>query len=179
MKDHPALILDLGRSGRTITGSKVYYSRTYPDHFTIFGAGICLERGGLPDLIWYGDLDLTRDEPKLVAAAKEIGEALFVLNEWDRPDLYHGSRGEVLGRAELLLDIDGWVAFDERRVHRDNEGQLRLDLHWIEINALEQQVEMWRFRARQLDKLVLRGVEQGWLRQEDRDEALLFPEGPQ
>ena len=131
MEDYPQLIAWLGRSGRILAGSKSGYHRDHPDHFAIFNAGICVERGGLPELVWEGDLDLTLDEEHLVLFAKAHGKTLFVVSEGDRPDAYHGARGEVLSRAELVVDPDGVSWFDERRIRRDSEGRLRLDLDRI------------------------------------------------
>jgi hypothetical protein len=64
---------------------------------------------------------------------------------------------------------------DERRIRRDSEGRLRLDLDKIEINALRLETAMCGGRCDRLDQLVLRGVEQGWLTKEERETALWFP----
>lgn len=179
MEDHPQFVAWLGRSGRILAGSKSGYHRDHPDHFAIFNAGICVERGGHPELLWEGDLDLTLDEQHLVDFAKAHRESLFVVVEGDRPDAFHGSRGEVLGRAEVVIDPDGEVSFNERRVRRDSEGRLRLDLDRIAIDALRLEAAMLRGRCERLDKLVVRGIERGWVTSEEREKALWFPEAGQ
>jgi hypothetical protein len=77
-------------SGRMITGSKSGYSRAHPDHLAVFNATIADEAG--TDL-WWGDLDLTLDEPKLAALAATLDLVLFVFYE-----------GDVVGR-----ELYGWA----------------------------------------------------------------------
>jgi len=73
--------------GRMISGSKSYYVDKFPDHKVVFNARIYDEETygkekdskikdffkGQEIEIWYGDLDLTIDTPKLKQVAKEIG----------------------------------------------------------------------------------------------------------
>jgi len=66
--------------GRMISGSKSGYRRAFPDHVAVFNACIADDDG--TDL-WWGDLDLTVDEPKLVALASELGMTIHVLHESD------------------------------------------------------------------------------------------------
>jgi hypothetical protein len=166
----------LGWSGRMIAGSKSGYHRQHPDHVVVFNAGICVERGGLPELIWEGDLDLTLDEEPLVAFAGAYGETLHIVFEGDRPDGFYGPRAEALTRAVLVIDPDGRVSFDERRIKRDADARLLLDLDRVEIESLRSQVAALRGRCDRLDALVRRGVEQGWLTQSEHEAALWFPE---
>lgn len=70
----------LGPHGRMITASKSGYDRRYPTHLTVFNANLVVDRCKL----WWGDLDLTVDEPKLRAIAGELGgRDLYVLYEHD------------------------------------------------------------------------------------------------
>lgn len=66
--------------GRMISGSKSGYREKYPDHLVVFNANIVTESRGK---VWYGDLDLTLDTPKLVEVSKELGEPMYVLREMD------------------------------------------------------------------------------------------------
>jgi hypothetical protein len=70
----------LGPVGRMITFSKTSYWRKHPTHVLVFNGNVCTEARGK---IWFGDLDLTRDEPLLVELARALGEAVYVLFERD------------------------------------------------------------------------------------------------
>jgi hypothetical protein len=63
---------------RMISWSKSRYREEYPDHVVVFNANVFTESSGK---VWYGDLDLTKDEDVLKSIAKEIGEPLYVLYE--------------------------------------------------------------------------------------------------
>ena len=69
----------LGHRGRMIFGSKVAYSRTYPDNLVVFNAVVCTKKRK----IWCGDLDVTRDGHMLKALAEALGEKVYVLRESD------------------------------------------------------------------------------------------------
>jgi hypothetical protein len=85
--------------GRMITESKSWYGRAHPEHLAVFNATVADEAG--TDL-WWGDLDLTLDEPKLAALDAANAVARFT------PD------GEVLGPGPSDGTLD-----------RDEEGRLR------------------------------------------------------
>lgn len=51
----------LGYEGRMISFSKGGYSTAHPEHVAVFNANLCVAAGKL----WWGDLDLTVDEPLL------------------------------------------------------------------------------------------------------------------
>jgi hypothetical protein len=70
----------LGMPGRMISGSKSGYDRAHPGHVVVFNANICTRSNGK---IWYGDLDITKDEAMLKALAEALGEDVFVLSEHD------------------------------------------------------------------------------------------------
>lgn len=91
MEDLLDLILKrLGHTGRMIGGSKSGYMKKYPKNIAVFNANIILEteKKGLLGKqkytkVWYGDLDITRDEDDLNDIAKEAGVTLLVLRESD------------------------------------------------------------------------------------------------
>lgn len=70
----------LGHCGRMIAGSKSGYRKAFPKNFVLFNANIVLEGWGK---VWYGDLDLTRDEALLVRLAELTKRELYVLHEMD------------------------------------------------------------------------------------------------
>lgn len=70
----------LGPHGRMIAASKSSYDRRYPTHLTLFNANLLINA----EKRWWGDLDLSVDEPKLRAIARELaGCGLHILYELD------------------------------------------------------------------------------------------------
>ena len=69
------------QSGRVIALSKSGYRKVRPKHFVIFNAKVFSCRRGM--LLKSVDLDLTLDAEQLTAAARVIGENLYVLCEND------------------------------------------------------------------------------------------------
>ena len=70
----------LGFCGRMLDASKSDYSRAHPTHTVVFNANVCTESHGK---IWFGDIDVTRDEAKLIELAEALGENVHVLYEMD------------------------------------------------------------------------------------------------
>ena len=69
----------LGMPGRMISASKSSYRDQHPAHVAIFNANVCIASGK----IWFGDLDLTLDEPQIRELADSLDEQVFVLSEAD------------------------------------------------------------------------------------------------
>ena len=70
----------LGYPGRMISHSKSGYDRAHPGHIVVFNANLCTRSQGK---IWYGDIDVTKDEKALQKLAAALGEEVFVLREHD------------------------------------------------------------------------------------------------
>ena len=68
------------RDGRMISGSKSGYASRNKGNVIVFNARICTISEGI---IWWGDLDITKDEEELKKVAERIGESLYVLRESD------------------------------------------------------------------------------------------------
>ncbi len=66
--------------GRMISGSKSFYRSQFPNNKVIFNANIVVESQGK---VWYGDIDITRDEEQLQEIANELGENIYILYEMD------------------------------------------------------------------------------------------------
>ena len=62
--------------GRMISGGK----KAPEGHKCVWNANIVTESKGK---VWWGDVDITKDAPKLKAIAAEAGETLYVLREMD------------------------------------------------------------------------------------------------
>jgi hypothetical protein len=77
-QSHAARIL--GHCGRMISGSKSGYDKAHPGNVVVFNANVCTRSQGK---IWFGDLDVTKDEAMLTSLAQALGEDVFVLREHD------------------------------------------------------------------------------------------------
>lgn len=75
----------LGASGRIISMSKSGYRDKNPKNAAIFNANVVMTLRGLKEFekVWFGDLDITKDEQALREIAKEAGMELYVLYEMD------------------------------------------------------------------------------------------------
>lgn len=67
-------------SGRMISGSKSGYRSRNPENLIVFNARVAILGEGV---IWWGDLDITKDESDLKSVSEEIGKPLYVLYESD------------------------------------------------------------------------------------------------
>ena len=65
--------------GRMISGSKSGYRSMYPDNEVYFNANIFTKEGK----VWFGDLDLTKEDAALQSIADESKKTLYVLSEMD------------------------------------------------------------------------------------------------
>jgi hypothetical protein len=70
----------LGYTSRLISGSKGQYRWDNPRNFVKFNANVCTLSHGK---IWYGDVDVTLEEKKLLSLAKELKENIYLLSEMD------------------------------------------------------------------------------------------------
>jgi hypothetical protein len=114
--------------GRMISASKSGYRRRYPDQETVFNGTLAdAEGAGL----WWGDLDLTVDEPKLVALAAELGTTIHVIYESDamfisRDEPHRSELSSALVRitpgGETIAGPHRW----RPKLSRNDAGQLVL-----------------------------------------------------
>lgn len=70
----------LGAAGRMLSHSKSFYYERHRGNHVAFNANVFSRRLGK---LWWGDLDLTLDGPKLQALADRLGEEVVVLYEMD------------------------------------------------------------------------------------------------
>ena len=173
--DDPRLAATLGRVRFVATWD---YIREHPYHLLVLDGGICVDRDGLPMLVWEGDLDLTLHEQELVAFAKGIGETIYILDDWNLPGSFDGAPGEALSRAVTVIEPNGTVSISEPHIRRDEEGRPRYDQDAIRLAGLSKYVELLQRRCERLEAIVRRGVEQGWVTGEERD-RLRLPETKQ
>lgn len=69
----------LGHRSKMLSGSKGQYRWDNPTNLVAFNANVCTSTGK----IWYGDLDLTIEEPLLLKLAARLGTEIYVLYEMD------------------------------------------------------------------------------------------------
>ncbi|HLX33823.1 MAG TPA: hypothetical protein VKR30_01125 [Candidatus Limnocylindrales bacterium] len=114
--------LGLPRS-RLVSWSKSGYWARHPDHAIVFNATIADAAG---TRLWWGDLDLTRDEAALVELARLVQLDLHVYIEGD------SRRGfvEVIdpGHAVAVVGANGQVRLGDRTpLTRDPRGRIVAD----------------------------------------------------
>jgi hypothetical protein len=109
----------LGWEGRMISASKTRYRERHPGNAAIFNANVCVSDGK----IWWGDLDLTLDEPLLRELAMRLGEVVYVL--YERDGRFANEKRPPLDRALCKFNGVGVVRFDESALARGEDGALR------------------------------------------------------
>jgi len=77
----------LGHPGRMIGGSKSGYMQNNKDNVVVFNANIIIELKTILKTkytkVWYGDIDITKDENILNEIAQVTGSMIYVLREYD------------------------------------------------------------------------------------------------
>lgn len=105
-------------NGRLISQSKSGYHRLYPRSFAMFNASIADDAG---KLLWWGDLDLTVDEAKLVELAQALGQRLHLLFEGST----HFKDPLPVEAAAVVIEADGSVVLSDRFLAvRDANGRI-------------------------------------------------------
>ena len=115
------LAADVGlHLGRLISLSKSRYRERHPDHVVVFNASLATGAG---EHIWWGDIDLTTDEPLLAELARRAGIELYVYFEYDsRPGLV---KAIDVHDAVAVIHPDRSVSFGTRTPHaRDARGRI-------------------------------------------------------
>lgn len=95
-KDRPSLSSDetalihstLGYPGRMLSGSKQAAKTNGKEHFTVFNANLVVEGYGK---VWFGDIDITRDEDALKTLARSVDKTVYVLREHDARFTYENN----------------------------------------------------------------------------------------
>jgi hypothetical protein len=91
----------LGKHGRLLSASKTHCAEGHPGHEIYFNACIFEPGGGTE--IWFGDLDLTLDKPKLEELAERVGQIIVTP---EHPYRFEGLEG--------ACDDDQVIAFNPR-----------------------------------------------------------------
>jgi hypothetical protein len=100
----------LGLESRLIGMSKSGYRRARPSHAVVFNARLWLRNDAEP--IWWGDLDLTVDEPRLRELVEKLDRSIWVT--------YEGSAGPNSPSCAAAFHANGrvelWPPFVRARV---------------------------------------------------------------
>lgn len=115
----------LGPTGRMIASTKTGYGNAHPGHVAIFNANICVAGRK----VWYGDLDLTREELRVRELAAQTGLTVHVLFEQDAR--FRQEKEPLLAEAIYWVEPGREPQFDEMLVSRDADGAL----HWTRWKA--------------------------------------------
>jgi hypothetical protein len=130
----------LGPRGRLVGYEHTVYLDAGADHFVEFNAAIWFAAGQ----VWWGDLDLTLDEPILAGLAAETGETVYVV--WE--DHGHGRLRRPASHYEAIYSVspDGEVGMVEALFERGADGRLLLRGTSREIRRrLPRRPVTWRF----------------------------------
>jgi hypothetical protein len=113
-----AINATLGPAGRMISASKSAYRDEHPDHLVVFNANLCLAGAK----VWFGDVDLTLDEPDLLKLAAQVGEITDLLSEYDGRFQYEDA--PMLEHAVYSVTPTGHTRVDATRYERRTDGRL-------------------------------------------------------
>lgn len=112
---------ELGPHGRMISGSKSGYCRRFSARLVVFNANLLIDRVKA----WWGDLDVTDDEPRLMRIARELGCQLHVLREHDGR-FFGKDEAPLVGRFVYWTDGDARVLGEwERDEYEWRRGRIR------------------------------------------------------
>jgi len=89
----------LGIPGKMLSNSKSQYRQSYPDSQVYFNG--CIFDKDL-NQVWWGDIDTTRDKPKLYQIANEAKEIFYVTPE-------NPFRTDFNKVDQKLIDSDAYV----------------------------------------------------------------------
>jgi hypothetical protein len=117
-KHNEAILATLGPPGRMIGASKTAYRNHHPDHLTIFNANVCLAHAK----VWWGDLDLTLDESRVLDLASQAGETLTVLYESD--GRFEHEDVPLIAEAVYSAAPSGHTMVDSTIGERGGDGRL-------------------------------------------------------
>lgn len=113
-----AILTTLGPTGRLLGMSKTGYRDAHPDHAVVFNANVCLAG----TKIWFGDIDLTTDEPLLADLAARTGQVVHLL--YERDARFRNEDQPQLDEAIYSITPTGHTSLDHTRLERRVDGQI-------------------------------------------------------
>lgn len=109
----------LGYPGDMISASKSGYGDMYPKHVAVFNSNVVTAKGK----VWYGDLDITLREDKLLELAQKSGETIYVLYEMDAR--FENEEKPLLENAVYAVTPEGKHSFRARIKRSTAKGKLK------------------------------------------------------
>ncbi len=95
----------MGFEGAMISGSKSGYCNNNPDNLPVFNSNVIAILDGMPQKIWFGDVDVTKSITKLEELAKYLETDIYVLREMDAR--FENEDKPVLNRFVIKVSPDG------------------------------------------------------------------------
>ena len=115
--EHEAVILGtLGPVERLLSLSKGGYLEEHPGHAAVFNANVCLG----PDKVWWGDIDLTDEEDRLVTLAVATGETVTLL--YERDGRFRNEDEPLIENAVYSVTPSGHTRLEHRIFERRADG---------------------------------------------------------
>lgn len=82
MKTNKAILESIGPNGKMISHSKSGYRRENPESVAVFNSNMLAEDStGNLEKIWWGDIDVTKEEDSIKSVARELGKKIWILPE--------------------------------------------------------------------------------------------------
>lgn len=91
----------LGANGKMISASKSGYRQNNPENLSIFNANLCTKN----EKIWWGDMDVTREQHIIGDLAYILGEDLYILYEMD--GRFENEDKPIINRYAVKFFYDG------------------------------------------------------------------------
>ena len=143
----------LGPVGRMIPYSKTAYMDVHSDHAVVFNANVCFQGGK----VWWGDIDLTEDEPELTRLAAATGEIVYVLSEAD--GRFENEDAPLLDRADFSVTPSGQTSILDPVYVRRTDGVLVVRTEDPKrLPSVPDRPRPWRFWRIELREVVWDGA---------------------
>lgn len=98
----------MGWPGKMLSASKSMYDKKYPTHATFYNGNLFTN----DKKIWFGDIDVTIEMPKLVEVAKVMKTFIYVLREMD--GRFESEENPDLTKAIFTIQPNGETALNQK-----------------------------------------------------------------
>jgi len=101
----------MGIPGRLVGSSKNSYAKNHEKNLVVFNGNLFIQLEDRYQKIWYGDVDVTREEPTLIELAKQLDTTVFLLREMDGRFEYEEK--PKIEKSVARIYPDGMVMLEE------------------------------------------------------------------
>lgn len=98
----------MGWPGKMLSNSKSGYSEKYPTHATFYNGNLFTN----DKKIWFGDIDVTIDLPKLIEVAKILKTFIYVLKEMD--GRFENEENPDITKAIFTIQPNGAASLNQK-----------------------------------------------------------------